>query len=107
MLAKKNYSWAVFVALAVGILLGRGPLSGREQYSLFIYPKKVGNVPLIMSPKEVADNEGMAAGVFPELEKARSAARSWMNYFSEGDYIIGVGKQKSWNGIPVFKEKVR
>jgi hypothetical protein len=107
MLAKKTYSWAVFVALAVGVLLGRGPLSGGEQYSLFIYPKKVGNVPLIMSPKEVADNEGMAAGVFPELEEARSAARSWMNYFSDGDYVIGVGKQKSWNGIPVFKEKVR
>jgi hypothetical protein len=45
--------------------------------------------------------------VFPELEEARSAARSWMNYFSDGDYVIGVGKQKSWNGIPVFKEKVR
>ena len=107
MLAKKNYSWAVFVALAVGILLGRGPLSGREQYSLFIYPKKVGYVPLIMSPEERADNEGMAAGVFQDLEEARSAARSWMNFFSEGDYIIGVGKQENWHGIPVFKEKVR
>jgi hypothetical protein len=107
MIAKGGYLWVVFIALAVGIFLGRGSLSGREQYSLFIYPKKVGHVPLIMSPKEVADNEGMAAGVFEDLEEARSAARSWMNYFSEGDYIIGVGKQKNWNGIPVFKEKVR
>ena len=107
MIAKGGYLWVVFIALAVGVLLGRGSLSGREHYSLFIYPKKVGYVPLIMSPEERADNEGMAAGVFQDLEEARSAARSWMNFFSEGDYIIGVGKQENWHGIPVFKEKVR
>ena len=107
MIAKGGYLWVVFIALAVGVLLGRGPLSGREHYSLFIYPKKVGYVPLIMSPEERADNEGMAAGVFQDLEEARSAARSWMNFFSEGDYIIGVEKQENWHGIPVFKEKVR
>jgi hypothetical protein len=95
-ITSSNYFWYwVIGALAVGVVLGRGPLSGHEPHYLFIYPDKE-NL-----------KRWVECGDFGNVEAARASARAWMSYFPDGDYEIGIGKPKDWLGIKVYRETVR
>lgn len=82
-------------SMLVGILLGRGPLSGREPHYLFIYPDKT-NL-----------EKWIECGVFETTDEARAAVRSWLKIFPGADYEIGIGKPENAYGVKVFRETVR
>ena len=94
--ANRFWAW-VIGALLVGIVLGRGSLSGRESHHLFVYPDKD------------RLSKWVECGDFESLKKAREAGVAWLKYFPEGDYEIGVGEPKSINGCEtkVFRKTVR
>lgn len=92
--AERFWTW-VAASLVIGILLGRGPLSGREPHYLFIYPDKTDL------------KKWVECGDLGTIENARASARAWMNYFPDGDYEIAIGKPKDWLGTKVYKETVR
>jgi hypothetical protein len=87
----------VIGALLVGIVLGRGSLSGRESHILFVYPDKD------------RLTKWVECGEFESIENAREAGVAWLKYFPEGDYEIGVGEPKSIDGCEtkVFRQTVR
>ena len=90
------WPWAV-AALIVGIILGRGPLSGREPHHLFVYPDKE------------RLTKWVECGDFGSADKARQAGIAWLSYFPDGDYEIGVGEPKRIDGAEtkVFRETIR
>jgi hypothetical protein len=94
--ANRFWPW-VIGALLVGIVLGRGSLSGHESHHLFVYPDKD------------RLTKWVECGDFESLKKAREAGVAWLKYFPEGDYEIGVGEPKSINGCEtkVFRKTVR
>jgi len=96
-LKRDYFLWLIVASFCIGILLGRGPLSGREPHYLFVYPDKE-NL-----------NRYMECGAFKSIDEARVAANSWLRLFPEGDYEIGIGDPKLMDGtdIKVFKETVK
>ena len=82
-------------SLVCGILLGRGPFSGREPHRLFIYPDRSNH------------EKWVECGDFESADGAREAVRGWLRIFPDADYEIGVGKPRILDGQKVYKEIVK